>query len=150
MTQSDSAAGTGTVLESRPGHKIIRVGDDGIVSIEAYRCTDCGAVAAELTRACRACGSRKPLEAFRPADTGKLFSWTVVHRSYPGIAVPFVSAIVDLDGGLTVKGTLRLDDLASLRVAMPVRLVIDDAGGVKDKEGRPYVGFHFIAEGAGS
>ncbi len=148
MTQSDSTAGTGTVLDSRPGHKIIRIGADGAASIEAYRCPDCGAVVAELTRACRACASRKPLDAFRPAETGQLFSWSVVHRSYPGIAVPFVSAIVDLDGGLTVKGTLRLDDLASLRVGMPVRLVIDDAGGTKDSAGRLYVGFHFLAEGA--
>ncbi len=148
MTQSGSTAGTSTILESRPGHKIIRVSSDGAASLAAYRCGDCGAVVAELTRACRACASRKPLQPFRPAETGQLFSWTVVHRSYPGIAVPFVSAIVDLDGGLTVKGTLRLHDLASLRVGMPVRLIIDDAGGTKDSAGRPYVGFHFLAEGA--
>jgi hypothetical protein len=30
---------------------------------------------------------------------------------------------------------------------MPVWLVIDDAGGAKDSEGAPYVGFHFESAG---
>jgi uncharacterized OB-fold protein len=72
----------------------------------------------------------------------------VVHRSYPGIAVPFVSAIVDLDGGLSFKGTLKGVHQEDLRSGMPVRLVFDDAGGAHDAEGAPYIGFHFIAEGA--
>lgn len=148
MTDSSSTARTGPALTARPGHKIVRVGADGATSIEAYRCPSCRAVVAELTRACRRCGSRNAQEAFHPAPRGALYSWTVVHRSYPGIAVPFVSAIVDLDGGLALKGTLRLDDLASLHFGMPVRLVLDDAGGTTDKEGRPYIGFHFTAEGA--
>jgi len=71
----------------------------------------------------------------------------VVSRSYPGIAVPFVSAIVDLDDGLTLKGTLRDVAPHSLRAGMPVRLVIDNAGGATDKDGAPYVGFHFTPLG---
>jgi hypothetical protein len=28
---------------------------------------------------------------------------------------------------------------------MPVRLVFDDAGGARDKDGAAYIGFHFVA-----
>ncbi len=99
------------------------------------------------TMACRACASRTPPEAFRARETGKLYSWSVVHRSYPGVAVPFVSAIVDLDDGLSFKGTLRGVAAEGLKMGLPVRLVFDDAGGAKDSAGAPYVGFHFVAEG---
>ncbi len=97
--------------------------------------------------ACRACASRTPPDAFRARETGKLYSWSVVHRSYPGVAVPFVSAIVDLDDGLSFKGTLRGVATEDLKMGLPVRLVFDDAGGAKDSAGVPYVGFHFVAGG---
>lgn len=71
----------------------------------------------------------------------------MVHRSYPGVAVPFVSVIVDMADGLTLKGTLRDAAAADLRQGLPVRLVFDDAGGAHDKESAPYVGFHFLPQG---
>ena len=133
-------------VASRSGHKAIRLGPDGLPWIEGLRCPECGAVLGEVTMACRGCGSRQPLESFRAAQTGTLYSWAVVHRSYPGIAVPFVSAIVDLDGGPTLKGNLRIDP-GALQPGMPVRLVFDDAGGARDAKDVPYVGFHFVAAG---
>jgi uncharacterized OB-fold protein len=130
----------------KPGNRAIRIGDDGRPWIEGYRCGSCGAVVAEVTMGCRACASRTPPEAFRASDRGRLHTWSVVHRSFPGVEVPFVSAIVDLDDGLTLKGTLRVDP-GALRAGMPVRLVFDDAGGARDKDGAPYAGFHFVAQG---
>ena len=65
--------------------------------------------------ACRACASRTPPQLFRSAETGTLHTWSVVERSYPGVKVPFVSAIVDLDGGLALKGTVSGVDHAALR-----------------------------------
>lgn len=132
----------------RPGTKVVRVGADGSPWIEGFRCADCGAVMAVPTMACRACASRTPPAPFRAVETGKLYSWSVIHRSYPGVAVPFVSAIVDLDDGLSFKGTLRGVEVADLKMNMPVQLVFDDAGGATDSEGTPYVGFHFVAAGA--
>jgi hypothetical protein len=64
-------------------------------------------------------------------------------RSFPGVPVPFISVIVDLDDGLTVKGTLRHIDPAAVRGGLPVTLVFDDAGGARDDSGAGYVGFHF-------
>jgi uncharacterized OB-fold protein len=135
-----------TGFAPRSGHKSIRIGLDGQAWIEGLHCSACNAVLGEVTMACRSCGSRKPLEPFRAQQTGKLYSWAIIHRSYPGIAVPFVSAIVDLDGGPTLKGTLRVDP-GALQAGMPVRLVFDDAGGTRDAKDVPYIGFHFVASG---
>ncbi len=130
---------------AKPGTKVIRVGADGSAWIEGFRCGACGAVMPVATMACRACASRIPPEAYRSAETGTLYTWSVVHRSYPGVEVPFVSAIVDLDGGLSFKGTLKGVEHSALKSGMPVRLVFDDAGGAVDADGNPYVGFHFVA-----
>jgi uncharacterized OB-fold protein len=138
---------TDGLVTPKPGNSVIRVGADGRPWVEGFRCEDCGAAVSEPTMACRRCASRKVPAAFRAAETGKVYSWSVVHRSYPGIAVPFVSAIVDLDDGLTLKGTLRGVDAAEVRQGMPVALVFDDAGGARDKDGLPYAGFHFAPQG---
>ncbi|WP_298692872.1 OB-fold domain-containing protein [uncultured Sphingomonas sp.] len=134
-------------MTARAAHKSIRVGDDGEAWIEAYRCDACGAVVGEPTLACRNCAIRAAPSAFRVAERGMLYSWTVVSRSYPGVVVPFVSAIVDLDDGPTMKGTLRDVDPDTLASGMPVAVRFDDAGGAVDKEGAAFVGFHFVPAG---
>lgn len=139
---------TQTLLAPKPAHRAVRIGADGQAWVEGFRCGQCGACFPEATLACRACAHRTPPAPYRASEKGKLFSWAVVHRSYPGIAVPFVSAIVDLDDGLTLKGTLRDVSPDRLTADMPVRLVIDNAGGATDKDGAPYVGFHFTPAGA--
>lgn len=131
----------------KPAHAVIRIAENGEPAIEGFRCDDCGGVFADQTLACRACASRRIPQPFRARTAGRLHSWSVVHRSYPGIKVPFVSAIVDLDDGLTLKGTLRDVDHASLRQGLPVSVMFDDAGGARDKGGNPYVGFHFVPAG---
>jgi len=134
-----------TVTAPRPGHPAIRLDAAGKPSIEGFRCGDCGAVLPEATLACRACASRTPPAPVHIGERGRLWTWTVVHRSYPGVAVPFVSAIVDMDDGLTLKGTVIGVDDAALRQGLPLRLVFDDAGGAHDKDGAGWVGFHFVA-----
>jgi uncharacterized OB-fold protein len=136
-----------TTTNPKPGTRVIRIGADGAVWIEGFRCGACDAVTPDRTMACRACANRAAPEPFRAAETGKLHTWSVVYRSYPGVAVPFVSAIVDLDDGLSVKGTVRNVEIDHLRAGMPVQLVYDDAGGVRDAEGAPYIGFHFVPAG---
>ncbi len=135
---------TSVAVSPRPATGFIRVGEDAKPWITGFRCMDCGAVATEQTLACRRCTSRSPLQEFRASARGRVYSWTVVQRSYPGIAVPFVSVIVELEDHLTLKGTLRVADHDSVHSGMPVRLVFDDAGGALDPEGAPYVGYHFV------
>jgi hypothetical protein len=85
------------------------------------------------------------MKAKHLADRGKLYAYSIVHRSFPGIEVPYVSAIVDLDGGGTVKGNLiGVDpDPKKIEFGMPVKVVYRDALGRKDKEGNAYISYFF-------
>ena len=78
-------------------------------------------------------------------ETGVLHSFSVVYRSFPGIDVPYVSAIVDLDGGGTVKGNLiNIEpDPEKIDFGMKVKLTYQDALGRKDKEGNSYLSYFF-------
>ena len=59
--------------------------------------------------------------------------------------VPFISAIVDLDGGGTVKGNLNgvAPNPEAIKFDMPVKLVFGDAGR-KDKDGNAYLAYSFV------
>src|SRR5690606_19383552 len=117
------------------GRSNIGVSDSGETWLRGFRCAACGATADGLTLACRKCHARGTMEEYRAAQTGKLVTWSIVYRSYPGVPVPFVSAVVQLDDGLTVKGNLNGCEHDELHRDMPVRLEFDDAGGAKDKDG---------------
>lgn len=140
MTQNPSIA--------KPAHAAIRVAENGDLSIEGFRCATCAAVMIDQPMACRACTSRTPPQAFRSGQRGRVVTWSTVLRSFPGVKTPFVSAIIDLDDGLTLKGTIQDLDPEALQVGLPVSLVFDDAGGAIAPDGSPYVGFHFIEAGA--
>jgi uncharacterized OB-fold protein len=78
-------------------------------------------------------------------NKGKLYSYCIVHRSFPGIEVPYISAIVDLEGGGTIKGNL-IDtdpDPDKIEFDMPVDVVFQDALGRKDAEGNSYISYFF-------
>jgi uncharacterized OB-fold protein len=117
--------------------------------LQGQQCRECGAVFIDTRLHCAKCAARNSMQPCRLSNTGKLFAFTVVQRSYPGIPVPFVSAIVDLDGGGTVKGNLiNVDpdpakiDLSKIRVGMPVELVYKQAPW-DDEKGNQYLMFYF-------
>jgi hypothetical protein len=84
------------------------------------------------------------MEAVRLSNLGTLYVYSIVHRSFPGIEVPYVSAVVDLEGGGTVKGNLINVEPNPEKIAlgMPVEVVFKDAGR-KDREGNSYVSYFF-------
>jgi uncharacterized OB-fold protein len=117
--------------------------------VEGLRCRACAAVLAEARLACPACAARDGFDAFRAADTGTLHAFSIVRRSFPGVEVPFISAIVDLDDGLTLKGNLVGVEPEPEAVApgTKVRLVFGDALGRRDKEDNAYVAYFFEPAG---
>lgn len=125
----------------------IKVDANGKPSLTAQRCRSCGATYPDSERvACGRCGAREDqLEAFTPAMEGTLHSAVVVRRGFPGVDVPFVSAVVDLDGGPTLKGTLRNNGFEPEDIipGKRVRVCFDDALGRKDKAGNSYVAHYF-------
>lgn len=92
--------------------------------------------------ACPKCGGREGFRETQLALTGSLYNFTTVHRSFPGVPTPFISAIVDLDGGGVLKGNLRNVNPAKLEFGMPVKVVFDDAGRA-DKQNNRYVSYFF-------
>ena len=77
------------------------------------------------------------------ATTGKLRSFTIVHRTVPGVPAPYVSALVDLDGGGSVKGNLQNvpPDPEHVKLGMPVKMTTFVAG--TDDDGTEAIAFAF-------
>lgn len=112
--------------------------------LEAYKCQDCGSLYLGKRNVCSKCFARDAMKPTKLSNKGTLYSFSIVHRSFPGVETPFVSAIVDLDGGGTVKGNLInvQADPDHVKLGMPVEVIFGDAGR-KDKEGRSYVSYFF-------
>ena len=127
-----------------PGTKFMRVPDSGKAFIEGYKCTKCGAVYLEPHIACARCFDRSGLVTFEASNRGKVHTYTIVHRSFPGIKTPFISVIVDLDDGLVLKGTLEgVEPTPSKDIfGMPVRLSFKTVDKTT-AQGSPYVIYYF-------
>ncbi|MCR9276631.1 MAG: OB-fold domain-containing protein [Pseudomonadaceae bacterium] len=129
-----------------PAVDYLKIPEDGEPYLQGCKCSNCDAVYLGDERSvCSKCGSRDQMVASKLANTGKLYSYSIVYRTFPGIEVPYVSAIVDLDGGGTVKGNLIgiEPDPANVQFDMPVEVVYDDALGRKDKDGNSYLAYFF-------
>jgi uncharacterized OB-fold protein len=116
--------------------------DDGEPYLVAIACQSCGATYFERHNACARCFGTS-FERRRMADTGTVRSYTIVHRAAPGVAVPFVSAIVELDGGGVVKANIREvePEPGAVRLGMPVAMTTFVAG--TDDDGTEAVAFGY-------
>jgi uncharacterized OB-fold protein len=112
--------------------------------LEGWRCDACGEIYLEQRSACGHCLKPKRISAIRLSNSGKIYNWTIVHRNFPGVAVPFVSVVVDLDGGGTVKGNLiGVEPVPEeIRFDMPVKTVFRPVEKT-DSEGNTYIGYFF-------
>jgi len=120
----------------------LKVPESGEPYLEGFRCKECGAITLKHRVACASCGARDTLEPHRLAEEGELHAFSIIHRSFPGIEVPFVSAIADLDGGGTVKTNMTgIDpDPDKIELGMRVRVVYEIAPR-KDADGNEYMTF---------
>jgi uncharacterized OB-fold protein len=128
----------------------LKIPEGGTPYLEGHKCGKCGSVFLGARTVCSKCGAREQMSAVKLSNQGQLYAYSIVHRSFPGIEVPYVSAIVDLDGGGTVKGNLinAGADPKKIPFGMPVEVVYKDALGRKDKEGNSYISFFFQPRGA--
>ena len=113
--------------------------------LEGHKCGNCGATFLGERQVCSKCGARDQISTVTLPNSGKLYSYSIVYRSFPGIEVPYISAIVDLEDGTAIKGNLIgvEPDPANIEFDMPVDVVFDDALGRKDKEGNAYLAYFF-------
>ena len=128
-----------------PAVPYLKVPDDADPYLEGYACGNCGATFLGERTVCSKCGARDQMAPKVLPNSGKLYSYSIVHRSFPGIEVPYISAIVDLDDGTAIKGNLIgiEPDPDQIEFDMPVDVVYDDALGRKDKEGNAYLSYFF-------
>ena len=120
---------------------------DGAHRLTGMRCGSCGMVVEGQRLACPACGERQDFADTALSTSGTIHTCTMIHRSYPGIAVPFFAAVVDLDGGGTVRGTLDgVDPSSAMPVGLRVKMVFGDCGQI-DRQGRALIAYRFIPEG---
>lgn len=108
----------------------------------ANRCVGCGALYLDRRNGCARCGGLD-FERHDLSNTGILRSFTVVHRAAPNVAVPYVSSVVELDGGGVVKANLvdAGTDPEAIKLAMPVKLTTFVCG--TDADGTEAVAFGF-------
>ena len=119
--------------------------ENGEYFLSGLKCKGCNSIFLEDRSSCGKCFARDCFVELKLANTGKLYSYSIVHRSFPGVDVPYVSAIVDLDGGGTVKGNLVDVDVDPQNISfdMKVKIIFKDALGRKDKDGNSYISFFF-------
>jgi uncharacterized OB-fold protein len=127
----------------------LKIAPSGDPYLQGHACRRCDAVFLGARAVCSRCGARDQMEAKALSDAGRLYTYSIVHRSFPGIDVPFVSAVVDLEGGGTLKGNLIgvAPDPGQIQLGMKVAVVYRDALGRKDKDGNGYVSYFFEPRG---
>ncbi len=113
----------------------------------AIKCS-CGAIYLDAKRvACSKCGGTGPFPQVPLSDKGKVYVFSVVHQSFPGIKTPYVTAIIDLPEGISVRSGLsdvspeQLQKEPQKYFNMPVEMVTSVVA--KDREGHDVVAFSF-------
>lgn len=116
--------------------------DDGEPYLRANTCTECGALYLDRRNACARCG-KTAFEPRRLANEGTVRTFTIVQRAAPGIPTPYVSAVVDLDGGGAVKANIVDVEPTpeNVQLGMRVRLRTHTVG--TDDEGTEAVAFGY-------
>ena len=104
--------------QSLPAVPYLKIPEGGEPYLEGQKCGQCGTTFLGERSVCSKCGARDQMSAVTLPNSGKLYSYSIVYRSFPGIEVPYVSAIVDLDDGTAIKGNL-IAVLADLKKAKP-------------------------------
>lgn len=116
--------------------------NDGAPHLAAQECDGCGALYFGRRNACGHCAGRT-FHARQLGTTGVVRSFAIVHQAAPNVPVPYMSAVVDLDGGGDVKANVVgvEPDPANVSLGMQVRLTTYVAG--TDDDGTEAVAFAF-------
>jgi len=134
-----TAAGTGTGKRIAVVDYLVLEGEPHLV---AHECRACGALFFDRRNACARCG-RREFGRKELGTTGIVRSFSIVHRAAPNVTVPYVSSVVELDGGGVVKANVvdAGSDPEKIELGMAVRLTTFVCG--QDAEGTDAVAFGF-------
>lgn len=129
----------------RPAVPHIRIAEDGAPFLVGSRCGTCHETFVDERLVCAKCGARDAMDPVHLGETGHIHTYSIVHRSFPGVKTPFVSAWIGLDGGANVQGTVQQvpTDASTPLFGLPVRLVFGDSGQ-RDGAGIPFLAYYFV------
>ena len=97
-----------------PAVDFLKIPEQGDPYLEAHKCGPCGSIYLDPRNTCAKCSARGQFTPTRLSNDGHLYVFSVVYRSFPGVDVPYISAIV-----------------------------YKDALGRKDREGNSYLSYFF-------
>lgn len=105
-------------------------------------CDACGVTYFDRRNACASCGARE-FTASRLANTGSVRTFTIVHRAARGVPAPYVSAVVDLDGGGRVKSNIINVEPKPENVTLGMRVRLATYVAATDDDGVEAVAFGY-------
>jgi uncharacterized OB-fold protein len=108
----------------------------------AHECEECGAIFFDRRNACAKCGKTE----FGSRDlgtTGVVRSFAIVHQAAPNMPVPYVSTVVDLDGGGRVKANIVNVEPEPDKVSLGMKVQLTTFVAGTDDEGTEAVCFGF-------
>jgi uncharacterized OB-fold protein len=109
--------------------------------LTAHECTSCGARYFDRRNACANCSGTE-FTSVDIATDGEVKAFTIVTFAAPGVKVPFVSSIVDLDGTSARGNIINVEpDPEHISLGMKVKLATYSLG--TDDKGVEAIGFGF-------
>lgn len=121
----------------------LKVPESGDPYLEGFKCSACEAISLKSRMACAKCGGRDTYQPHRLQNKGTLHSFSIIYRAFPGIEVPFVSAIADLEGGGTIKTNMKgiEPDPEKITLGMDIEVTYGIAPR-QDAEGNEYMTYY--------
>jgi uncharacterized OB-fold protein len=116
--------------------------DDGDPYLLANQCEQCGALYFDYRNACGKCANRT-FTKHKLGTTGVVRSFAIVHAAAPGVPVPYVSSVVDLDGGGDVKANVVNIEPDPSKVSLGMKVKLTTYVGGTDDEGTEAIVFGF-------
>jgi uncharacterized OB-fold protein len=142
MTSDQASGKPKRVVPLREGIFSIPASPGEKPALVASRCPRCGEHFFPKRAICLACGQVGLEEAYLTGP-GKIWTFTIARMTPPGslIEAPYVVAQVELPERVIVQSVLSDCDVDSVRVDMPVELVLEKVK--EDEEGNDVVAFKF-------
>ena len=142
---ADESASNGSTPSQISMVEYLRLGDDP--HLVANVCVACGTAYFDRRNACAACGARE-FSTERLANAGAVRTFTIVHRAARGVPAPYVSAVIDLDGGGRVKSNIINVEPEPENVTLGMRVRLATYITATDDDGNEAVAFGYEPEAA--
>jgi uncharacterized OB-fold protein len=108
----------------------------------AHECSSCGAIYFDRRNACARCGKRE-FGTRRLSNDGVVRTFSIVHRATPDVKVPYVSAVIDLEGGGMAKANLVDVDPTPEQVKLGMKVTLTTFPIGTDSEGTEAISFGY-------